>query len=181
MIGHLLCSMFAICLSVANPQPSNDTLPSWGETSRYATPIVAQWEGLRTTAYLDRFPTTPVWTICYGETFNVRPGETRTEEECMRGLEEGLERYWEDYRAHVDAEALAGRLWPQPDAAMTSLAWNIGGGALARSTALRRLNAGDIAGACEALTWFNRSGGRVVRGLQNRRADEYQLCMEGVR
>jgi len=50
-----------------------------------------------------------------------------------------------------------------------------------RSTALRRLNAGDISGACEALTWFDRAGGRVIRGLQNRRADEYRLCMEGVR
>ncbi len=177
---NLLCILFAVCTGTATPQTS-DTLPSWGETSRYAVPIVAQWEGLRTTAYLDSIASPPVWTICYGETFNVRPGETRTRAQCEAGLRDGLERYWRDYRRGVDRAALAGILRPQPDAAMTSLTWNIGAGAMLRSTALRRLNAGDISGACEALTWFDRAGGRVIRGLQNRRADEYRLCMEGVR
>ena len=48
------------------------------------------------------------------------------------------------------------------------------------SWSTRRLNAGDIAGGCTSLTWWNKAGARVIRGLVNRRADEYQMCMEGL-
>lgn len=176
-----LCFFFAICASVMTPRAANDGLPYWQETAVYAVPIVMRWEGLKTEAYLDTIARPPVWTICYGETYNVRPGEVRTRAQCEEGLRRGLKRFWADYRAGVQPEKLRGLLRPQTDAALTSLTWNIGAGAILRSTALRRLNAGDIAGACEAATWFNKAGGRIIRGLQNRRSDEYRLCMEGVR
>jgi len=168
----LLCTFFAIC---ATSLPGQGALPTWHETAPHAVPLVARWEGLRTTAYLDTIAQPPVWTICYGETQNVQPGETRSEEECEQGLRDGLEEYWRGWRPALTITALA----PQTDAAFTSLSWNIGTGGVRRSTALRRLNAGDVAGGCEALTWWNRAGGRVIRGLVNRRADEYRLCMEG--
>ncbi len=44
----------------------------------------------------------------------------------------------------------------------------------------RRLNAGDIRGACDALLAWNKAGGRVVQGLTNRRQDERRLCLEGL-
>nr|WP_231119180.1 glycoside hydrolase family protein [Rhodovulum sp. MB263] len=46
-----------------------------------------------------------------------------------------------------------------------------------RSTATRRLSEGDVPGACEALTWWNKAGGRVVAGLRNRRTEEYGYRM----
>ena len=49
------------------------------------------------------------------------------------------------------------------------------------STATRRLNAGNIIGGCTALTWWNKAGQRVVRGLALRRGEERDLCMMGVR
>jgi GH24 family phage-related lysozyme (muramidase) len=57
---------------------------------------------------------------------------------------------------------------------------NVGIAGAGKSTATRRLNAGDIAGGCQALTWWNKAGGRVVRGLVNRRAEEFALCMDGL-
>ncbi|MDG4650133.1 lysozyme [Roseibacterium sp. SDUM158017] len=171
MIGQLLCAVFAVCGAT---EPAG--APSWRQTAVHAVPLVARWEGLETTAYLDRIASPPVWTICYGETQGVRPGEVRTRAECEDGLRTGLHRYWQGYRAEVQDPRV---LRPQSDAAFTSLTWNIGEGAIRRSTAMRRINAGDVAGACEALTWWNRAGQRVIRGLQNRRADEYRLCMEG--
>ncbi|MFC3208586.1 glycoside hydrolase family protein [Aquamicrobium soli] len=51
------------------------------------------------------------------------------------------------------------RLPPTRDAAYTSTAFNCGSGAIGKSTATRRLNASDIAGDCEALTWWNSGGG----------------------
>lgn len=74
-----------------------------------------------------------------------------------------------EYRAglHPDFtnETIRDRLPAPRDAAFTSLAFNIGMAGAGKSTATRRLNADDIPGACDALTWFNKAGGRVVRGL----------------
>jgi len=170
-----LLALPAQAMAQVQPDPPPQGLPTWAQTSVYALPLVARWEGLETTAYLDRIASPPVWTVCHGETFNVAPNEVRTVAQCTAGLSVGLRRYWVGYRSGVTLDALA----PQTDAAMASLAWNIGIGATLRSTAVRRLNAGDIAGACAALTWFNKSGGRIIRGLVNRRADEQATCLIG--
>ena len=146
-----------------------------------AVPLVARWEGLRTAAYLDRIASPPVWTICYGETEGVRQGEVRTRAQCEQGLRQGLIRYRAGWYRSLLPETPARHLTPERDAAFTSLCWNIGIAGCGGSTATRRLNAGDVRGACEALTWWNRAGGRVVRGLQNRRADEHRLCVAGLR
>lgn len=145
-----------------------------------AVPLVAQWEGKSNHAYLDRIASPPVWTICFGETRGVRAGDYLTDAQCAAMLEAGLIEYRTALHRSFTAETRAGRLTPQRDAAFVSLAWNAGIAAIGKSTATRRLNAGDIAGGCQALTWWNKAGGRVVRGLVNRRADEYRLCMIGV-
>jgi GH24 family phage-related lysozyme (muramidase) len=72
------------------------------------------------------------------------------------------------------------RLPATRDAAYTSTAFNCGVAAIGKSTATRRLNAGNIAGGCEALTWWNKAGGRVIRGLLERRKREQALCMQGL-
>lgn len=61
--------------------------------------------------------------------------------------------------------------------ALVSFAYNIGTGkdGFAGSTALSRLNDGDAKGAAEAMTWWNKSEGKVSQGLINRRADEGEL------
>lgn len=61
--------------------------------------------------------------------------------------------------------------------AYVSLAYNIGPGAFCGSTLVRKLNAGDYAGACAEILRWNRAQGRVVKGLDNRRKAEYTTCM----
>jgi lysozyme len=61
--------------------------------------------------------------------------------------------------------------------ALVSLAYNIGLGALSRSTVLKRLNAGDVTGAAAAFLLWNKSGGKVLRGLTLRREAERQLFL----
>jgi lysozyme len=73
---------------------------------------------------------------------------------------------------------IAARLPATRDAAYTSTAFNCGVGGIGKSTATRRLNAGDIAGGCQALTWFDKAGGRVLRGLFERRKREKALCLQ---
>ena len=63
--------------------------------------------------------------------------------------------------------------------ALTSLSYNVGSGALARSTVLKRLNAGDKIGASKAFARFNRGpGGGIVDGLITRRASEAALFLK---
>ncbi len=67
--------------------------------------------------------------------------------------------------------------------AFTSWAYNVGtGGAACRSTLVRLANADDLRGACNQLPRWNRAGGgKVVRGLSNRRGGaERALCLEAL-
>lgn len=60
--------------------------------------------------------------------------------------------------------------------AFVSLSYNIGPTAFCGSTLVRKLNAGDYAGACAEIDRWNKAGGRVVQGLVNRRAAERAQC-----
>lgn len=59
--------------------------------------------------------------------------------------------------------------------ALVSLSYNIGSGALGKSTLLRKLNAGDYAGAQAQFLVWNKFNGATSRGLSNRRASEAAL------
>lgn len=64
--------------------------------------------------------------------------------------------------------------------ALVSFAYNCGEGALARSTILKKLNKGDRVGAAGAFKMWNKGGGRVLRGLVERRASEAALFLKPV-
>jgi GH24 family phage-related lysozyme (muramidase) len=145
-----------------------------------AFPLVAKWEGKANTAYLDEIASPPIWTVCYGETNGVGPGDSYTDAECQAMLERQLLRYRAGLHEYFTVETIRDRLTPERDAAYVSLAYNVGIRGAGRSTATRRLNAGRIAAGCTAIGWWNRAGGRVIRGLVNRRADEVRLCMKGL-
>ncbi|MBT9176720.1 MAG: Lysozyme RrrD [Firmicutes bacterium] len=61
--------------------------------------------------------------------------------------------------------------------AAVQLSYNIGATAFCNSTVVRRFNAEDYIGACDAFLMWNKAGGRVVQGLVNRREAERQLCL----
>lgn len=136
-----------------------------------ATPFVAAWEGKSNDPYKDIVGVT---TVCYGET---RVKMRRyTDAECKAMLREGLA----DYAGPVLQRNpnLADR--PQILAAATSLSYNIGNAAYARSTVAKRFSAGDYKGGCDAFLSWRFAGGKEVRGLLNRRNAERKLCLEGV-
>ena len=169
---------------IKEPEPDRSQIgagpPSEAEWAAVAVPLVAKWEGLRTVAYLDTIAEPDVWTVCYGETRNVSPGDTYTDAECAAMLRQRLQEYRAGWHSYLTPQTLAGRLTAERDAAYTSLAYNVGIAGAGGSTATRRLNSGDIRGGCEAIGWWNKAGGRVIRGLVNRRADETALCLRGL-
>jgi len=119
-----------------------------------------------------------VWTICDGDTKNVRPGMVETEAGCTRRLEQQLVAHAKPVLACVPALARPER--QNQLVASVSLAYNIGTTGFCRSTAARRFNAGDWRGGCDAFLRWNKAGGREVRGLTLRRQRERDLCLKGL-
>lgn len=170
------------CLTAERPHDPAPVVAVDGEEEflSYAVPLVSKWEGLETTAYLDKLASPPVWTVCYGETVGVQPGDSYSEAECAAMLGRRILDYRAGLHSYLTDGTLAQRLPATRDAAYSSLTYNIGVSAAGGSTAVKRLNVGDVAGGCEAIGWWNRAGGRVLRGLVNRRAEERELCLVGL-
>lgn len=134
---------------------------------------IALSEGFVGKAYRD---IVGVWTIGFGTTKDVKPGDTIT-------VEKALERKLDDTRQfHKGMEACVSVPLTQREYdAYLSLSYNIGTSAFCGSTLVKLLNAKDYEGACKQILRWNKAGGRVVKGLTLRRESEYALCMEGVR
>lgn len=150
-----------------------------------STYLVNPWEGEVLKAYLDRIPKPPRWTICAGDTTNVKPGMVETPAGCNGRLER---RMTKEFRpalvsciAGFNGKPLSWR------AMMLSLSWNIGSAAACNSRAASFGRANKFYESCIAATAFNRSGGRMVIGLVKRREmgdatriGEAELCTSGV-
>ncbi len=137
-----------------------------------ATPMIQQWEGRSLVAYRD---IVGVATICDGETRGVRMGDRATHEDCDRMTAKAVAEFEGAIR-----HCLPYNLPVKMRAAFTVTAYNIGSNGFCRSTMSRRALAGDLRGACDALMMWTKAGGKVVRGLVNRRTAERKLCLEGV-
>ena len=134
--------------------------------------LVKRFEGLRLGAYQDA---AGVWTIGYGHTGNVRPGQRIAEAQAEQLLRKDVSWAEEAVRKNVDVPLSQGQF-----DALVSFTFNLGAGALQRSTLLRKLNAGDHAGAQAEFGRFVHAGGHVLPGLVRRRADEAELFGNGM-
>ncbi|QTC00248.1 lysozyme [Alcaligenes sp. SORT26] len=137
-----------------------------------AIALVAAWEGRSLVAYVD-----PVGipTICEGYTQGVKLGDVVTPERCDALTEQEVRRAL----AVVDRSVT----YPLPDevrVALSSFVYNVGAGAYANSTLLRKLRGRDIDGACRELDRWVYAGGRKLRGLERRRQVERQLCLSSL-
>ena len=132
-----------------------------------ATPFIGGWEGLETKPYYD---IGGVLTVCYGETEGVE-NRTYTEEQCRVILQNRVNEFHSEVMDKIEREIPI-----TMQAAVTSFAYNVGIGAFSRSTLLRKLNAGDLHGACDQLDRWVYVGRTYVRGLANRRKAEKKLC-----
>ena len=175
-VGLIVTSLAFLLANTVRAAP-----PTEAETLDVAVPFIMEKEGIRLTAYRD---IVGVPTICGGITsaagIKVTMGMKMSLAECNRLMRVKVAEYRRKLHVYFVPKTLSIRLTPQRDTAYTSLAFNAGIGSVGRSTATRRLNAGDIAGGCQALTWWNKAGGRVIRGLVIRRAEERDLCMLGL-
>jgi len=118
-----------------------------------------------------------VLTYCDGATENAQAGRVYTPAECDAQLDRDLERH----AAGIARCVPMNRLTDGQKVAFVDVAFNIGVSAFCGSSMVRKANAGDMVGACDALLLWNRAGGREVVGLTKRRQRERELCLKGVR
>jgi len=134
-----------------------------------AAELIKDFEGCRLKAYPDPGSGGDPWTIGWGATGpGIRRGVVWTQAQADGRLATDLV----GYEAGV-VKALAGS--PATDnqrGALISMAYNIGTGALASSTLIKKHRAGDYAGAAAEFARWNKAGGKVLAGLTRRRAAE---------
>jgi lysozyme len=117
-----------------------------------------------------------VLTYCDGATENAQAGHTYTPAECDAQLDRDLERHAAGIAQCIPLD----RLTTGQKVAFVDAAFNIGVPAFCGSSMARRVNAGDMPGACDALLMWNRAGGKEVLGLTRRRQRERELCLKGL-
>lgn len=118
-----------------------------------------------------------VWTIGWGETDGVRPGDTCTREQADQWLLEDITERARAVRAMCTIEPSPSEL-----GGLVSLAYNIGLKALQGSTVLRQHNAGNRQAAARAFALWNKArvNGvlQVLAGLTARRAREAAMYLQ---
>jgi GH24 family phage-related lysozyme (muramidase) len=134
--------------------------------------FVALWEGDERTAYADKLAY-GVPTVCNGHTGpDVKVGDVWTKAQCDAILVKNIEKHGQGL-LRCTTVALNQHQYD----ALAAWAFNVGVGAACGSTLVKLLNTGRYTDACNQLLRWDRAGGRVVKGLTNRRMAERALCL----
>ena len=137
--------------------------------------LIKDFEGFSSSAYLD---VVNIPTIGWGNTFyengtKVKMGDQISKTDALKLLEVVANR---DFADKI-FPAIKVKVSQSQFDAMVSLAYNIGVGAFLKSTLLKKVNAGDFAGAGEEFLRWNKANGKEVLGLTRRREREKQLFL----
>ena len=176
----------------------------WAAAAAISVTLVAGFEGFASKPYVDTVGTGHPETWCYGETAAdggrvPAYGTLFTKAECQASLQEKLAKVYDPMvRQCIKTEALDG--FPNREASLVSFVYNGGQGWLcvptvrkingvptvypaskpSRFTAVaRNINADNYVAGCNAMLAYDRANGRVLSGLQRRRAQEAALCKKG--
>lgn len=147
-------------------------------TSEKGLAHIANLEGCRTKAYQC---SANKWTNGLGHTLGVSEGDTVT-------IEEVATNYVEDVKAaeQVVITNLKVDVTNAQFDVLVSFVFNLGQGNFKRSTLLKKVNNGDVAGACQEFTrwvYVNGKDCRIDRnncsGIVKRRTIERNVCLNG--
>jgi len=142
--------------------------------SRAGANLVRHFESCGHAAGPDRYTSyqcpAKVWTIGWGTTRNVHKGMVWSTAQCDAAFMEDMR----EFESHVK------RLVKVPLAqweydALVSFVYNVGAGALQKSTLLKKVNSKDMQGAALEFHKWNKANGKVLAGLVRRRACEALL------
>lgn len=132
---------------------------------------IAVHEGYRDRAYIPVQGDVP--TIGFGDTHGVKPGDKTDPIRALIKLGQHTENFQRQLRACIGDVPMHQHEWD----AIVSWAYNVGPQAACKSTLVRKLKAGDYAGACAELLRWDKFQGKPLPGLTKRRQDEHRQCM----
>ena len=121
-----------------------------------------------------------IWTIGYGHTSaaglpEVREGMRMTEPQAVNQLHIDMKQYEDAVKRLVKVP-----LFQHQYDSLVSFTFNCGEGSLKSSTMLKRINKEEESERItEAMSWWNKSGGKVSVGLVRRRKSEGHLFLTG--
>lgn len=137
--------------------------------------FIKSHEALRLKAYQD---SKGVWTIGWGHTKGVKPGDVITREQAEQFIRDDFA--WVERT--LNADLVTGRDKPLVTQnefdALCSLVFNIGSQAYLDSTVRRKIKQGDKMAAARAFKMWVYSEHKFIQGLANRRADEVRLFLQ---
>ena len=153
--------------------------------SPQAIRTIKHHEGVRLRPY--RCPAL-LWTVGVGHVLYPAQGKLKLEDRKGYALKDGDNRVWT--QGEVDAllrsdlarfESGVARMCPAAAShqgrfdALVSFSFNVGLGTLQRSTLRSKFNRGDYDGAAQEFLKFTKAGGKVLKGLVNRRNGEVRM------
>lgn len=139
-------------------------------TNRRGAALIQEFESCRLKAYLC---SAGVPTLGWGSTGpDIQIGMTWTQEQADERFARDLQRFEREVESLLTFEPTSNEF-----SALVSFAYNVGVNALAKSTLLRKFNAGDTAGASNEFLRWNKVGGNVLAGLTRRRDAERDLFL----
>lgn len=137
-----------------------------------AAGFVTIHEGIVLSTYKDPVGVT---TACVGHVSpELRMGMVFTKEDCDTFLKQDL-----NHAISVIDRSVKVKIEPETKIALASFVFNVGEGNFRRSTLLKKLNSGDIIGACNQLPRWVYAKGKKLSGLVKRREEERKLCLKG--
>ena len=131
--------------------------------------LIQQSEGLCLDAYPDP---AGVWTIGYGHTSQVQPGQHISAEQAELFLRQDLASAEETLQDHITST-----LNDNQYSALVSFVYNIGAAAFLSSTMLGLLNRGDFQAAADQFPRWTHAGDQELPGLITRRQAERDLFL----
>jgi lysozyme len=130
---------------------------------------IAGFEGYSGVAYDDGVG---VYTNGFGTTGGVHPGDKTDPVRAVQRLAKDA-----DETARGIQKCIGDiPLYPYEFSAYVIFSYNVGVSAFCGSTLVKKLRAGDYAGACAELSRWTKAGGRELRGLVKRRTEERAMC-----
>lgn len=135
-----------------------------------AIDLIKKYEGFSARPY--KCPA-GVLTIGYGRTIDVRPYEITTEEAETIWLDKYVKTIADQILALVNVDLSNNQI-----CALIDFVYNLGIGNFKSSTLLRKINQGDFSAAANEFLKWNKAGGIVLKGLENRRIAERMLFLD---
>lgn len=137
-----------------------------------ATVMLSGNGGLEGREYVPYKDVVGIITVCDGHTGkDIVLNKRYSDAECDALTKADLERIAKQVNPSIKVKTTETQL-----AAIYSFSYNVGANAFIKSTMLKKLNAGDYAGACDELKRWVYAGGKKWKGLMNRRDVEYEVC-----